>query len=157
MELRKGDILLAYGDGFIGEVIEEFENSEYCHTAGIVGVGLLIESNGFKKTGYENISIYKGKADIFTCDILTDEQRKKIVEYVKGEIGTVYDWILLFEEAIRLAFHIVISHKEFHNHICSTLWNDAYMSIGIILCPNIKYPSPADIGNSRMMRKIGVA
>ncbi|HEY5523971.1 MAG TPA: hypothetical protein VIK26_01400, partial [Clostridium sp.] len=86
---------------------------------------------------------------------LTDEQRAGIVKYVENEVGSHYDWVLLFLEFIRYAFHIMLPYKkEFHSHICSTLWADAYRSGGVDLCPNIKYPSPKDLSESKLLAKV---
>jgi uncharacterized protein YycO len=147
----KGDIVLVYGIGFEGDVIDDVEHSKYAHTAGFVAANKLVEVNSIK-TDYVDMSMYKGKADVFTCDTLTDEQRDLIAIYIINQVGTHYDWILLCLEGIRYIFHVMLSHKEFHNHICSTLWNDAYKSVGIDLCPDIKYPSPADLSGSKLLR-----
>jgi hypothetical protein len=152
--VKVGDIVLVKGTGIVGAVIDGFEHSIYGHTAGLVKDGVLIEANGFKKTGYTGLLEYKGRADVFTCDSLTDKQREEIAEYVRSQVGTSYDWLLLFLEGIRYAFHVMLPHKEYHNHICSTLWNDAYRSAGIDLCPGIKYPSPGDLAQSKLLRKV---
>jgi len=151
--MQKGDIVLVYGRSLVDDVIDDVEHSKYSHTAGFVTDDKLIEVNAIK-TEYVDMSMYKGKADIFTCDILTDEQRDLIALYIISQVGTHYDWILLFLEGIRYIFHVMLPHREFHNHICSTLWNDAYKSVGIFLCPDIKYPSPADLSESKLLRNI---
>jgi uncharacterized protein YycO len=148
----KGDIVLVYGRGFEGDVIDYVEHSKYAHTAGFVAADKLVEINTIK-TEYVDMSMYKGTADVFTCDTLTDEQRDLIAIYIISQLGTHYDWILSFLEGIRYIFHVMLPYKEFHNHICSTLWNDAYKSVGIDLCPNIKDPSPADLSGSKLLRK----
>lgn len=153
--MKKGDIVLIKGQNLISRVIGEIEDSKYTHSAGIVKENQIIEAQAFKKTSYQPLSIYKGYTDIFTCDILTDEQRVKIVKYVEEEVGSHYDLILLFLEFIRYAFHIMLPYKKvFDSHICSTLWSDAYKSVGIDLCPNIKYPSPKDLSESKLLRKV---
>lgn len=152
--MKLGDIILVHGTGFYGAVIGGIEHSIYCHTAGIVKDNEIIEAQGFQTTNYEGLDKYNGQADVFTCDILTDEQRDKIVKYAEKEVGSHYDWLLLFWEALRYLFHITLPYKEYHNHICSTLWNDAYKSVGIYLCPGIKYPSPSDLSESKLLRKV---
>ena len=148
----KGDIVLVYGKGFEGDVIDAVEHSKYAHTAGFVATDKLVEINTIK-TEYVDMGMFKGNADVFTCDILTDEQRDLIAIYIISQLGTHYDWILLFLEGIRYIFHVMLPYREFHKHICSTLWNDAYKSVGIDLCPNINYPSPADLSESKLLRK----
>jgi len=149
-----GDLVLVRGIGIVSDIIEDIEHSSYSHSAGIVSDGTIIEAQGFQITNYVPLSKYKGMADIFTCDILTDKQREEIVEYVRKEVGSHYDWLLLLLEGIRYLFHIIIPYKEHKNRICSTLWNDAYKSVGVDLCPNIKYPSPADLSKSKLLRKV---
>ena len=99
--------------------------------------------------------MYKWKADIFTCDTLTEKERMDIAKYVRSQIGTTYDFLLLFLEAIRYTFHVMLPYKEYNNYICSTLWADAYKSTGVDLCPGIKYPSPEDLSQSKLLRKVG--
>jgi hypothetical protein len=33
------------------------------------------------------------------------------------------------------------------------LWYDAFKSAGIDLCPNVAYPSPKDIGESKFLKR----
>ena len=155
LKLQTGDIILVRGTSLLSRSIQEVEGSVYSHAAGIVKENEIIEAQGFQTTGYEAIDKYKGEGDVFTCDILTDEQRKRVVEFVEKEVGSYYDWILLILEFIRYVFHLMLPYKKiFNSHICSTLWADAYRSVGIDLCPGIKYPSPKDLSESGLLRKI---
>lgn len=152
--MQIADIVIVKGQGVISEAIEDIEDSIYSHVAGIVKENEIIEAQGFQKTGFEGLDKYKGMADIFTCDILTDEQRLGIIKYVESEVGSHYDWLLLFLEGIRYLFNVMLPYKEeFHSHICSTLWAYAYRSVGVDLC-SVKYPSPRDISESKLLRKI---
>lgn len=153
--MKTGDIGLDKGKDWISKTIEEFENSKYSHATAYVENGTLIEAYGFKPTGYVPISKYKNQLDIYTCERLTDEQRIRIKEYLQTQVGSHYDYLLIFVEAIRYGLHVILPFKEpFHSHICSTLVADAYESVGIGLCPNIKYPSPADLSQSKLLKKI---
>lgn len=155
MDLQVGDIILERGTGLLSETIEAVEGSCYSHAAGFVGRGLLIEANGFRRTGYQPVSTYEGKADVFRCE-LTVYDRKKIRELAEREIGGRYDYRLLFVEAIRYWTGIVLPCKEPpHVRICSTLWAGIYRDAGINLCPEIKYPSPADLAKSKLLTKVG--
>jgi uncharacterized protein YycO len=153
--MKPGDLILVRGNSFISAAIEDISNSIYSHVAGIVKENELIEAEGFRDIGYQALDYYKGKADVFVCDILTDEKREKIVEYVKNEIGGKYDYPLLFVEAARFLLHITFPYKEkFNCRICATLYVEAYRSVGIDLTPGIKYPSPGDVANSKLLRKV---
>lgn len=153
--MKIGDIVLVKGEDCLSEVIQDIQDSIYSHAAEIVKENEIVEARGFEATGYDGLHKYKGKADIFTCDILNDEQRDVIVKYVENEVGGHYDWVLLFLEFIRYVFHIMLPYKKpFHSHICSTLCSDAYRSVGVDLCPGIKYPSPKDLSESKLLRKV---
>jgi uncharacterized protein YycO len=156
MLIKQGDIVLTKGDGFISDTIEDITGSPYSHVAGVVKTNVIIEAMGFEHTGYEALDKYNGCADIFTCPSLTDKQRHEIVKYVESQVGSHYDYLLLFWELIRYVFHVSLPFKEkFNSHICSTLWCDAFRSVDVDLCPGIKYPSPKDISESKLLKKIG--
>lgn len=154
--MQIGDIVLIKGQDSLSRVIEDIEDSMYSHAAGIVKENEIIEVVLFERTSYESLDSYKGYADIFTCDILTDGQRNEIVKYAEIKIGSYYDLVLLLWEFIRYAAHIILPYKQiFQSYICSTLWAEAYRSVGVDLCPNIKYPSPKDLSESKLLTKIG--
>jgi uncharacterized protein YycO len=155
MELKPGDLVLVKGTDFIAKAIEDVTHSPYSHVAGIVAPGQLVEAQGFRKVGYQDLGAYVGQADVYTCDKLTDQQRTIITSYVKDKIGNRYDYILIGIELIRYTLHIVLPYSEHNTRICSTLWADAYTAAGTTLCPGIRYPSPGDIAYSRALRLVG--
>lgn len=155
-DLRIGDIILIKGLSLISEAIEDIEHSPYSHTAGYVGDEQLIEANGFRRTGYQPVAAYTGCADVFRCDYLAYPDRKRIVELAEWAIGGHYDFALLFVELIRYAWGVMLPYREPPNsRICSTLWAGIYRDVGIDLCPGIRYPSPADLAQSKLLRKVG--
>lgn len=156
MKLRIGDIIIVHGKGLISELIEEVSNGIYSHVAIYVGNGCVIEAEGFKKTGYAQVSKYAGQADVFRYNYLSDVQQQNIVKYLKGQIGGRYDWKLLLFEFIRYTFNRTLRYKEnFRCHICSMLAKDAYINIKIYLTPGLDCPSPNDISESRFISKVG--
>lgn len=80
-----------------------------------------------------------------------------MVNLVTKEVGGHYAFLLLFWEWVRYSFRVCIPwYDPGPNRICSTLWVvNAYRAVGIDLCPGIKFPSPADVAQSRLLRKIG--
>ena len=153
--MQVGDIGLDKGIGWISKTIEEFEHSQYSHATAYIGDGLLIEADGFDPTGDVPITKYKNQLDIYTCDSLTEVQRHGIYDFLEEQRGTRYDFLLLVIEAIRYGLHVILPYKEpFRSHICSTLVADAYKEVNVDLCPGIKYPSPADLSNSKLLKKI---
>lgn len=153
-KIRPGDILLIEGNTWIDKVIRLITGSSYTHVAGVVNPDEAIEILPFKKTGYQKLRTYAGRAHVFTYDNLTDEQRRKITEYIFSRLGTKYDYKLVLWEASRYLLHWVWSYKAGNSTLCSTLWAEAYRKAGVDLCPDIIYPSPGDLGNSPILQKI---
>ena len=157
IQLRPADLILVHGSTLIDRAIEDIEHSLYSHAAGVgFEPGELIEARGFRATGYQNLGAYQDDGEAYVCNRLTDTQRTAIVDSVKQEIGKQYDYLLLIWELYRYVLHMTIPFKEpFHSRICSTLWADAYKSVGVDLCPGIRYPSPGDIAQSALLKKVG--
>ncbi len=154
--IKPADLILVRGDGLIDKAIEEISHSPYSHVAGLVKPNELIEAQAFRRTGYQGLDYYHGVSDVFTCDSLTDEQRNQIVAFVMKEVGTEYDYLLIPWEFEHYVFHVDLPFAEDDaRHDCSTLWSDAYRSVGVDLCPGVKYPTPGDLGTSMRLRKLG--
>ncbi len=153
--MKIGDVGLDKGSDWISKTIEDFEHSQYSHATAYVGDGILIEADGFDPTGDAPITKYKNQLDIYTCESLTEVQRQGIKNFLQGQIGTRYDFLLLLIEAIRYALNVVLPYKEpFRSHICSTLVADSYKAVGVELCPGIKYASPGDLSESKLLKKV---
>lgn len=157
MELKPCDLILVKNKGFISDTIEEITHSPYSHVAGVIDSdGTLVEAEGFEKTGQVPISKYTDY-DVYRYEGLTKRQEYEILGYINGQIGSRYDYFLLVIEFFRYVFHTILPYKEpFGSHICSCLWFDAFKSVGINLCSDIdsKYPSPADVSQSKLLKKI---
>ena len=122
--MQIGDILLVHGENsIISRAIEDLEGSIYTHTAGIVKENEIIEAEGFKATSYEPLSKYTGYTDIFTCDILIDKQKDGIVKYVEKEVGSHYDWVLLFLGIYEVftSYHATVQRRISQLYLFNTL------------------------------------
>ncbi|WP_425805507.1 hypothetical protein ACHOLT_02245 [Desulfitobacterium sp. Sab5] len=153
-KIQPGDLLLIQGNTWIDKVIKRITGSSYTHVAGVVGPDEAVEILPFKRTNYQKLETYTGRVDVFTCNSLTDDQRRKIVEHAVNKVGAKYDYKLIIWEASRYLFHWVWPYKARDNSLCSTLWADAYRNAGINLCPDIIYPSPGDLGESPIIQKV---
>jgi hypothetical protein len=158
MELKPCDLILVRNHGLVSDIIKDITDSNYSHVAGVIdNNSKLVEAEGFEKTGQVSIDKYVGIYDVYRYEGLTEEQKDLIIGYINGQVGSRYDYFLLFVELFRYVFHIILPYKEpFGSHICSMLWYDAFKSVGIDLCPDIdsKYPSPKDISESKLLIKI---
>jgi len=152
---KPGDLVLCRGKGLFDRAVEDVTDSPYSHVAGIVSDRYVIEAQAFRKTGFQRLDYYSGQ-DVYTCDALTDEQRIQIMDYAEAQIGTHYDYLLVLWEAARYILHVVCPYVERRRYICSTLWADAYQVAGIELCPGVKYPTPADVAKSPLLRRCGL-
>jgi hypothetical protein len=157
MEIKLADLVLVRGNEGLSYEIEWITRSPYSHVAGVVKPNELIEAQAFRKTGYQGLDYYSGCSDVFTCDIATDEQRDQIVANVERFIGSHYSYLLIVWELIRYAFGVTfMPKKSWDPIICSTLWVvEGYRSVGIDLCPGIRFPTPGDVANSKLLIKIG--
>ena len=153
MEIKPADLILVRGIDWISRTIEDVEKSPYSHVAIVVKENELIEAQGFRPTGYAGLDIYRGIADVYTCDEATDEQRQQIVNYLVKEVGTHYCYPLLLWELIRYETGILLPYDPGPSRICSYLATDAYTKAGLDLWSGIRFPSPADVPN--VLRKIG--
>lgn len=154
MDIKPGDILLEFGSGLIGGAIDRITHSKYSHAAGIVKTNELIEAN-WQGVQWQALDYYAGCADIFTCDVLTDQQREQIQVLAIREVGDPYDYPLLFWQFLRYRFNLRLPYREGKARECSVLWARLYRQVGVDLCPGIEYPSPADLSQSKLLRKIG--
>lgn len=155
MDTKIADLIFIRGKGPISHIIENVEQSPYSHVAGLIKPNELYEAQAFRKTGYQGEDFYDGYSDVYTCDILTDIQRDKIIRFVLTKLGTKYDYEILGWELIHYYLHFDIPYHENNRYDCSELWNDAYKSVGVDLCPGLEYASPGDLSQSKLLRKIG--
>jgi len=156
MQIKTSDLILVRGDGLLGNTIEVVTHSLYSHVAGLAKPNELIEAQGFRKTGYQGLDYYAGSTDVYTCDELTDEQRMLIVDNVENYIGRRYSYLLIVWEFLRYTVGLSLApSKDWQPVICSTLWVNVYRAVGIDLCPGIRFPTPGDIANSQLLRKVG--
>lgn len=157
MDIKLADLILVSGNDGLSHEIEWITRSPYSHVAGLVKPNELIEAQAFRKTGYQALDYYAGYADVFTCDIATDEQRIQMVANVESFVGSRYSLLLIGWELIRYVFGVMLMPgKSWDPIVCSVLWAvKAYRSVGIDLCPGIRFPTPGDVGNSKLLRKIG--
>lgn len=155
VDLRVGDLIFVRGVGFVSKAIEGVTKSPYSHVAGLVKPNELLESNGFRRIGYEALDRYKGCADIFTCDLATEKQREQMVRNGVKEINDPYDWLLIPWQLIRYLLGWKLPYSEGKSRECSTFWSRLYRQVGIDLCPGVRYPSPGDLAESKMLRKVG--
>ena len=154
-DLRLADLLFIRGNQWIDLPVKLVTRSQYTHVAGYVGAGKLIEAQGLRKTGYQDLYTYQGVCDVYRYPGWTLERSEQIIAYSESKIGSRYDYTLLAWEFFRLSFGVILPYIKNNRRICSTLWADAYKHAGVNLCPSLEYPTPSDLVKSKLLRKIG--
>ncbi|GAB6172373.1 hypothetical protein JCM15765_18510 [Paradesulfitobacterium aromaticivorans] len=153
-EIQPGDILLIRGNTWVDKIIKLVTRSPYSHVVGVVNPNQVVEILPLSTARFKKIQDYTGRADVFTCDRLSVDDRKKIVDYVTAKIGTSYDYNLVIWEASRYLLNWKWPYRSKDSSLCSTLWADAYRKAGVDLCPNIKFPVPGDLAKSQYLHKV---
>ena len=153
-DIQPGDILLIRGDTWVDKIIKLVTRSPYSHVVGVVNSDHVVEILPFSTARFKKIQDYTGRADVFTCERLSNDDRTKIISYVNGKLGTSYNYNLLFWEASRYFLNWVWPYENKDSSICSTLWSEAYRKAGIDLCPDVKFPAPGDLAKSRYLHKV---
>lgn len=153
MELKPCDLILVRGKGFLNEEIKEITHSTYSHVAGVVLGNMIVEAQGFSKVRVQSLEAYAGSYDVYRYEGLTNEQALNILKYVRKQVGKRYSYLLFLWEFFHYAFGLKIPNLG-KQLICSTLWTRTFKKAGIKLCPGIRYPSPAEIAKSKLLRKV---
>lgn len=154
--LRQADLIFVRGKGLSDRVIENITHSPYSHVAGIVKDNELVESQFPGGVRYQALDAYDGYADIYTCDALSDEQRQGIVAYVLSKLGARYSLEEIGWELVHFALHFDLpSPDDGTCEDCSQLWSDAYLSVGVDLCPGgPAIRAPGDLAKSPLLRMV---
>ena len=152
--IQPGDILLISGNTLVDKIIKLVTRSPYSHVVGVVNPNQVVEILPLSTARFKKIQDYTGRADVFTCERLSNDDRRKIVDYVTGKIGASYDYYLIIWEASRYLFNWVWPYDNKDSSLCSTLWSEAYRKAGIDLCPDVKFPVPGDLAKSSYLHKV---
>ncbi|MCG6856623.1 MAG: lipo-like protein [Salaquimonas sp.] len=172
--LQPGDILLVEGNQFISSTIKYLTNSTWSHAAFYVGHALprlpgggerprLIEAN----IGEGCIAVPLSRYATYNTRIcrpvgLTDEDRKRIVDFMVSKLGTKYDLSNIFD-LLRYFFPIPVPSRlrrrmialgsgDPTRAICSSLIAQAFQSVGYPILPEITHAPGRAHADSRYSR-----
>jgi len=146
--IKIGDVVAYRSNSIVSEAIRAITSSKYSHVAIVVSPTQLVEADGYVgHIRYRNISDYKGGMDIYTCNFLTESQRKEICDYAISRIGQKYDYLLLFFLFLKQIFKFKFRFIDSKADICSELVNDSYSKANCRLVKK-RYPNPQDIVSS---------
>lgn len=152
--LKPYDILAVKGSSWVSPVIRELTHSPYSHIA------LVLYNNQIAETDYatpEHITQFHyspDQYDIYRYLPLTDEQGKKILEYITEHLGAAYDYMQVMSTGLHILLHfpIINNSNEFD---CSEIVDRAFYYAGIDLGDHgVGNLTPADEAQSQMLTKI---
>lgn len=145
--LEAADILLVSDNGVLGTAIDVVTDAPWSHVVIVVDPdqGMAIDARPFSKVSYRAIKLFNKHALVMRYPSLSQDQKIKIIEYVKAQLNKEYDYSAILEELLRYGFGI--SAKRAANQerfICSTLITSAYLNAGIRLTDQ-PIASPEDL------------
>ena len=163
--LRPADILLVEGDTRISSAIKYLTTSTWSHSALYVGEGdgrELIEADVREGVRWAGLDAY-AHLNTRVCRAvgLSDEDRAKVVDYMRASIGRAYDLKNVFDLMRYLLPQPPVPRRwrrqmlafgsgDPTRAICSTLIAEAYQSVRYPILPNIR-PDPDDPRGREML------
>ena len=163
--LRPADILLVEGDTRISSAIKYLTTSTWSHSALYVGEGdgrELIEADVREGVRWAGLDAY-AHLNTRVCRAvgLSDEDRAKVVAYMRASLGRTYDLKNVFDLMRYLLPQPPVPRRwrrqmlafgsgDPTRAICSTLIAEAYQSVRYPILPNIR-PDPDDPRRREML------
>jgi hypothetical protein len=151
--VRAGCYGVSHGSGILGELIRHATESWAGHAFVYVGNGLIIEGTA----PIARIAQADSHPDaIWNVDeVLTDEQRRRIVDRAHALVGIRYDYLAYVGFALevlklRRGTELDPVFHDDHWRVCSALVADCYGFAGITIDSGLRDPnlvSPADLYN----------
>lgn len=147
-EIKKGDVLFVWGNGFIEEAIEHVTRGP-SHCALFIDNQTLVEAQGGRETGEVSLQDYLGadkKLEVWRDETLTDDERNKMVAYAKYHFGIHYDYLAILAELAHFELDIPLDNfNEGKRRICSSFVNDIAKSVGHNWSNVLHAPAPVDL------------
>lgn len=148
-EIKPGDVLFVWGNGFIDDAIEWVTHGP-SHCALFLDNQTVAESLAGCATGASTISKYLSENDkrleVWRDETISEENREKMVAYARKHFGIQYDYIAILVELARFEMDIPInSFHEGKRRICSTFVNDIARSVGHNWSAVPYPPAPVDL------------
>jgi hypothetical protein len=173
--LLPGDVLLIEGNQLISSTIKYLTNSTWSHAALYVGHSLPRPSDGSERPrliesflGQGCVAVPLSRYSSFNTRIcrpvgLTDEDRKKVVDFMIGKLGTKYDLRNIFD-LLRYFFPIPVPQRfrrqmialgsgDPTKAICSSLIAQAFQSVKYPILPEITRAPGRAHAESRYSRR----
>lgn len=128
MVVQAGDVIFfKKTDSIITETIADITHSDYTHVGLMIDDRLMIESNGFIRTRIIPLELVTDQYEVHRIPSLTDEQKRKIIDFAICQVGTKYDYEKILGLLIRFEFlRKFKGFDEANRFICSELVDLAF-------------------------------
>lgn len=163
--LKRGDIILSAGEGFVSGAVKVATLSRFSHAALYVGGLKIIEATdeGVKKKDLDSGLAHAKYAAVYRYPSLTSNQQTRIVAYAKKQKGKEYDLSgAIGSTAAGVAVAGVIPMVENylspeHDFYCSELVAFSYKAAGIKVTTkyDASQTTPADLERSKKLVYVG--
>lgn len=148
------NIVFHKGKTPIARIIRLLTKSSYSHCALVIDTLHLIQLDWKTPTTIKHLEYPLGNYDVYELTInLTEEEKRKIIRFIRDRISTSYDWKLIFSRFFNILIGTPIVSSE-SKYNCDELIVDALRSVGINLIEKDVKMTPDTLSKSKQLRKI---
>lgn len=148
------DILAVKGSSLVSPIIRDLTKSPYSHIALVLSSNQIAETDCFTTEHTTNLHYSPDQYDVYRYLPLTDEQGKKILEYITAHMGEAYDYLQVITTGLHVLLHFPIIDTPGHSD-CSGIVDRAFYSAGIDLGDHgVGNLTPGDEAGSALLTKI---
>lgn len=142
------------GNKKLSKLIIKITKGQYSHVGFMIDPIHIIQLDYKTPVSIQHFSYIDEEYDVYQLRTeLTEEEQKKVVEFIKLRISTRYDFKLIMSRLLNQLFDTEIkgSHNKYN---CDELLVDAFRSIGINLIEKDVVMTPDTLSKSKLLRKI---
>ena len=152
--LKPFDIIFYKGETPIARIIKKLTKSEYSHCALAIDQLHLIQLDWKNPISIQHLSYLLGQYDVYRINVeLTEEEKEKIVLFIRERLSTTYDWKLIFSRFFNILFGTKIISSD-HLYNCDELIISAMRHVGINLIEDDVKMTPDTLSKSKLLYKI---
>ncbi len=152
--LETGDILAVQGTGFLAWLVRRATGSPWTHVALFVGDGQIAEISPEHQARVVPMRYRRYKAFRLRGGLVPSQQAA-IIAWLRGRIGSRYDWAAVAGIALRGLFGgLGACLNSRRRYICTELVIEAYRAAGIDLDPTCRPVTPAELMASEALQLV---
>ncbi|MGI2327566.1 hypothetical protein [Planococcus sp. YIM B11945] len=152
--LEQFDLIFYKGETPIARAIKRLTNSEYSHVAMVIDPLHLVQLDWKTPVSIQHLAYPISQYDTYRLKTaLTDEEKVKVILFMREWISTGYDWKLIFSRFFNILFGTpIISSVKRYN--CDELIVDAFRHVGVNLIKDDVKMTPDTLAKSELLYKV---